>query len=231
MPPESAPLDAVWTRRTVVHAKRHSASVTAGAPQPPAGHRPLRPRPHTPSRLQSGGAGQGARRAAHGQPDDRGASRRQGRRLRPPWPSGLGHRPPAQDPPGGGRRLRPRGAGERRAGGRSAHLLVQLPGRPVADRSPPGGPRRLRRAVGESPQLVEPSARPLVRTTHRDSDRGGGREAHRRLEGAFCHGPGKLDRGSYLPLLRACGGPVAVNPDRRLREAAASAGWPVLRLR
>ena len=80
-------------------------------------------------------------------------------------------------------------------------------------------------------ELVEPSARPLVRTTHRDSDRGGGREAHRRLEGAFCHGPGKLDRGSYLPLLRACGGPVAVNPDRRLREAAASAGWPVLRLR
>lgn len=71
-----------------------------------------------------------------------------------------------------------------------------------------------------------------------------------RLEGAFCHGPGKLERlraelgdvdlgrafayadsGSDLPLLRACGGPVAVNPDRRLREAAASAGWPVLRLR
>ena len=64
------------------------------------------------------------------------------------------------------------------------------------------------------------------------------------------HGPGKLERlraelgevdlgrafayadsGSDLPLLRACGGPVAVNPDRRLREVAASAGWPVLRLR
>ena len=70
-----------------------------------------------------------------------------------------------------------------------------------------------------------------------------------RLDGPFCHGPGKLERlqaelgpvdlagaaayadsGSDLPLLRACGHPVAVNPDRRLRQAAASAGWPVLRL-
>lgn len=70
-----------------------------------------------------------------------------------------------------------------------------------------------------------------------------------RLEGPFCHGAGKLERlaaemgqldldrasayadsGSDLPLLRACGHPVAVNPDRRLREAAALAGWPVLRL-
>lgn len=70
-----------------------------------------------------------------------------------------------------------------------------------------------------------------------------------RLDGPFCHGPGKLERlrdelgrvdlegavayadsGSDLPLLTACGHPVAVNPDRRLREAAASGGWPVLRL-
>jgi len=70
-----------------------------------------------------------------------------------------------------------------------------------------------------------------------------------RLDGPFCHGSGKLERlreelgpvdlaravayadsGSDLPLLTACGHPVAVNPDRRLREAATSAGWPVLRL-
>lgn len=70
-----------------------------------------------------------------------------------------------------------------------------------------------------------------------------------RLDGPFCHGAGKLvrleaemgpidlgraaayaDSGSDLPLLSACGHPVAVNPDRRLREAAESAGWPVLRL-
>ena len=69
-----------------------------------------------------------------------------------------------------------------------------------------------------------------------------------RLDGPFCHGAGKLERleaemgrldlrqasayadsGSDLPLLQACGHPVAVNPDRRLREAAAEAGWPVLR--
>lgn len=70
-----------------------------------------------------------------------------------------------------------------------------------------------------------------------------------RLVGPFCHGPGKLERleaelgpidlagatayadsGSDLPLLAACGRPVAVNPDRRLRQAAVSAGWPILRL-
>jgi len=70
-----------------------------------------------------------------------------------------------------------------------------------------------------------------------------------RLDGPFCHGAGKLERlekemgpidltrasayadsGSDLPLLSACGHPVAVNPDRRLREAATSAGWPVVRL-
>jgi HAD superfamily hydrolase (TIGR01490 family) len=70
-----------------------------------------------------------------------------------------------------------------------------------------------------------------------------------RLDGPFCHGSGKLERlrdelgevdlggavayadsGSDLPLLDACGHPVAVNPDRRLRDAAAAGGWPVLRL-
>lgn len=68
-----------------------------------------------------------------------------------------------------------------------------------------------------------------------------------RLDGPFCHGAGKLlrleaemgaidlttasayaDSASDLPLLTACGHPVAVNPDRRLRQAASTAGWPVL---
>jgi HAD superfamily hydrolase (TIGR01490 family) len=70
-----------------------------------------------------------------------------------------------------------------------------------------------------------------------------------RLDGAFCHGRGKLarlwsdlgtadlrhaaaycDSASDLPLLAAAGRPAAVNPDRRLRRAAAEAGWPVLRI-
>lgn len=67
------------------------------------------------------------------------------------------------------------------------------------------------------------------------------------LAAPFCHGAGKLarleqvlgcrdlaaatayaDSASDLPLLRACGSPVAVNPDRGLRDAAAAAGWPIL---
>ena len=70
-----------------------------------------------------------------------------------------------------------------------------------------------------------------------------------RLDGPFCHSDGKLarlrdelgaidlshtfaysDAGSDLPLLSACGYPVAVNPDRRLRSAAKAAGWPILEL-
>jgi HAD superfamily hydrolase (TIGR01490 family) len=68
------------------------------------------------------------------------------------------------------------------------------------------------------------------------------------LDGPFCYGEGKLarlasevgpidfstasayaDSASDLPLLEACGQPVAVNPDRRLRRHAEAAGWPVLR--
>jgi HAD superfamily hydrolase (TIGR01490 family) len=67
------------------------------------------------------------------------------------------------------------------------------------------------------------------------------------LEGPFCYGVGKLERlfadigrvdltsafayadsASDLPLLQACGHPVAINPDRRLRAAATERGWPVL---
>ncbi len=71
-----------------------------------------------------------------------------------------------------------------------------------------------------------------------------------RLDGPFCHSDGKLarlrdevgivdlsrtfaysDAGSDLPLLSACGYPVAVNPDRQLRSAARAAGWPIIALR
>ncbi|MGY6501080.1 MAG: HAD family hydrolase [Acidimicrobiales bacterium] len=67
------------------------------------------------------------------------------------------------------------------------------------------------------------------------------------LNGPFCHGIGKLERfrqemgeadlttavayadsASDIPLLRAFGTPVAVNPDRGLRTAAVTAGWPIL---
>jgi HAD superfamily hydrolase (TIGR01490 family) len=69
------------------------------------------------------------------------------------------------------------------------------------------------------------------------------------LDGPLCYGPGKLDAlrlalgvidlgdafayadsASDLPLLRVCGHPVAVNPDRVLRRVARAAGWPVLDL-
>ncbi len=67
------------------------------------------------------------------------------------------------------------------------------------------------------------------------------------LSAPFCHGRAKLvrleqelgprdlasatayaDSGSDLPVLRACGSPVAVNPDRLLRSVAAWEGWPTL---
>ena len=70
-----------------------------------------------------------------------------------------------------------------------------------------------------------------------------------RLAGPFCHGEGKLrrlehvvtspdlasatayaDSTSDLPLLRAFGHPVAVNPDRGLRAVAVASRWPILDL-
>lgn len=69
------------------------------------------------------------------------------------------------------------------------------------------------------------------------------------LSGPFCHGEGKLlrleqvvgwrdltratayaDAASDLPVFRACGSPVAVNPDRVLRAVATTTGWPILDL-
>lgn len=71
-----------------------------------------------------------------------------------------------------------------------------------------------------------------------------------RLDGPFCYGKGKVarlsealgpvdlsaawayaDSASDLPLLDACGHPVAVNPDRRLRTIAAARGWPIVDVR
>lgn len=68
-----------------------------------------------------------------------------------------------------------------------------------------------------------------------------------RLDGPFCYGKGKVtrlrqalgpvdlsaawsyaDSVSDLPLLEACGHPVAVNADRRLRTIAAARGWPII---
>jgi HAD superfamily hydrolase (TIGR01490 family) len=67
------------------------------------------------------------------------------------------------------------------------------------------------------------------------------------LDGPLCYGEGKLealrlalgevdlhdavayaDSASDLPLLRACGHRVAVNPDRALRRQARLSGWPIL---
>lgn len=69
-----------------------------------------------------------------------------------------------------------------------------------------------------------------------------------RLDGPLCYGVAKLDRlvadvgpvdlrhafayadsASDLPVLLACGRPVAVNPDRGLRAVAEQRDWPVLR--
>lgn len=68
------------------------------------------------------------------------------------------------------------------------------------------------------------------------------------LDGPFCYGVGKLERlaadvgavelgsasayadsASDLPVLMACGRPVAVNPDRPLRAVAEAHRWPILR--
>jgi HAD superfamily hydrolase (TIGR01490 family) len=68
-----------------------------------------------------------------------------------------------------------------------------------------------------------------------------------RLDGPFCHGAGKLarlrdelgeinmssataysDAATDIPLLEACGRPVAVRPDRILRATAHKAGWPIV---
>ncbi|MFN8161197.1 MAG: HAD family hydrolase [Solirubrobacterales bacterium] len=71
-----------------------------------------------------------------------------------------------------------------------------------------------------------------------------------RLDGPFVYGKGKVeamrafaaahdidlalscaysDSASDLPMLRAVGNPVAVNPDARLAAVAAEEGWPVMR--
>jgi len=67
------------------------------------------------------------------------------------------------------------------------------------------------------------------------------------IDGVVCHGPGKLvrlreevgdvdwshaaaygDSASDVPVLERCRTPVAVNPDRRLRQIASERGWPMI---
>jgi len=106
--------------------------------------------------------------------------------------------------------------------------------------------------VSASPvELVEPLAKALgmtagIGTRSRIVD---GRYTGE-LEGPFCYAEGKVeaitaiaqaegfdldrcwaysDSASDLPMLRAAGHPVAVNPDARLAREAATEGWPVVR--
>ena len=106
--------------------------------------------------------------------------------------------------------------------------------------------------VSASPvELVEPLAQALgmtagIGTRSRIVD---GRYTGE-LEGPFCYAEGKVeaitaiaqaegfdldrcwaysDSASDLPMLRAAGHPVAVNPDARLAREAATEGWPVVR--
>ena len=105
--------------------------------------------------------------------------------------------------------------------------------------------------VSASPiELVEPLAQALgmtagIGTRSRIVD---GRYTGE-LDGPFCYGEGKVeaiaaiaaaegfdldrcwaysDSASDLPMLRAVGHPVAVNPDARLEREAAAEGWPVV---
>jgi HAD superfamily hydrolase (TIGR01490 family) len=111
-------------------------------------------------------------------------------------------------------------------------------------------------AMGETCVIVSAAPHELVQHVARlgDFDLGIGTRVEvrdgmltGRLDGPFCHGVGKLarlrdelawadlrratvysDAGSDLPLLEACGFPVAVRPDRVLRAVARRSGWPVV---
>jgi HAD superfamily hydrolase (TIGR01490 family) len=137
--------------------------------------------------------------------------------------------------------------------------LAATAGRTVAGRAYPGARWLLRQHVDAGDFCVILSAAPqeLVEVVaaalgaHRAvGSRGAVSDGKMtgELDGPFCYGMGKLarlaaevgpvdmstacayaDSASDLPLLRACGYPVAVNPDRRLRQAADAGSWPVLR--
>jgi HAD superfamily hydrolase (TIGR01490 family) len=137
--------------------------------------------------------------------------------------------------------------------------LARLAGQTVAERAYPGARWLLQHHLDAGDFCVILSAAPqeLVETVaaalgaHRAVGSRGTVVAGRMtggLDGPFCYGQGKLtrlaaevgpvdmtsacayaDSASDLPLLRACGHPVAVNPDRRLLRAAVEATWPVLR--
>jgi HAD superfamily hydrolase (TIGR01490 family) len=105
--------------------------------------------------------------------------------------------------------------------------------------------------VSAAPQeIVEPLARSLG-MTGAIGTRGEVVDGHYtgRLAGPFCYGPGKVDAiqelarwdgldlaqcyaysdsASDLPMLRAVGHPVAVNPDGKLERHARRHGWPIV---
>jgi HAD superfamily hydrolase (TIGR01490 family) len=135
---------------------------------------------------------------------------------------------------------------------------AQLAGQRVADRAFPAARRLLARHLtdGDFCVIVSAAPQPLVETVvaQLGAHRAVGTEPSivdgrltGEIHGSFCYGPGKLDRlraevgpldlagavgyadsASDLPLLRACGRAVAVNPDRTLRREARRADWPVL---
>lgn len=139
--------------------------------------------------------------------------------------------------------------------------VVDTVGADVARLVPPAALRLVsqHRELGDYCVVLSSSPQELVErvAAHLGIQRGVGTRAEvidgkltGRLDGAFCHSDGKLarlrdelgmvdlrrtfaysDAGSDLPLLSACGYPVAVNPDRQLRSAARAAGWPIIKLR
>ena len=137
--------------------------------------------------------------------------------------------------------------------------LVCEIGERLAAEARPGMVLLLRRHVAAGDRVIVLSASPqeLVDAvaTHVGAHHGIGTRAAivdgrytGELDGPFCYGPGKLarlrdevgplplgdatgyaDSASDVPILEACGEPVAVNPDRRLGRIATARGWPVVR--
>jgi HAD superfamily hydrolase (TIGR01490 family) len=138
---------------------------------------------------------------------------------------------------------------------------AHLAGRLVAERAFPAARLLLERhlAAEDFCVIVSAAPQPLVEAVvaHLGAHRAVGTRpavADGRLtgeiQGPFCYGAGKLERlraevgpidlagavgyadsASDIPLLRACGRAVAVNPDRLLRREARRAAWPVLQYR
>jgi HAD superfamily hydrolase (TIGR01490 family) len=135
---------------------------------------------------------------------------------------------------------------------------AQAAGRLVARRAYPAARWLMDRhlAAGDFCVVVSAAPQPLVETVvaQLGAHRAVGTRASvvdgrltGEIQGCFCYGAGKLDRlraevgpidlagavgyadsRSDIPLLRACGLAIAVNPDRVLRREARRWEWPVL---